>query len=124
MKRELLHGHGVQGMCVSLSIMDMFAAGQTAEELKAVVENHRLVERYKTTPYDQRKDAFPEGEPKRVELSEKTLDNLHKLLCKLSLESKSTLFEELDENEEDGGKSAEDDDNLVAAEKWRELTCE
>ena len=109
MKREILYGHSVQGMHVDLNACDMVVAGQTAKELKAVVENHRLVERYKTTPYDQRKDAFPEGEPKRVELSEKTLNNLHKLLCKLSLESKSTLFEELDENEEDGGKSAEDD---------------
>ena len=113
MKRELLHGHGVLGMCVNLSIMDMFAANQTAEELKAVVINHQLIERYKTTPYDQRKDAFPEGEPKRIEVSEKTLQNMHQLMLKLSYGVKSTLFEELDEDKEDGGKNAEDDGDVV-----------
>lgn len=108
MKRELLHGHGVLGMCVKLSIMDMFAANQVAEELKAVVENHQLIERYKTTPYDQRKDSFPDGEPKRIEVSEKTLQNLYQLMLKLSYGVKSTLFDEEDEEE-----GAEDDDDGV-----------
>lgn len=105
MKRELLHGHGVQGMRVDLSLMDMFAANQVAEELKAVVINHQLIERYKTTPYDQRKDSFPDGEPKRIEVSEKTLQNLYQLMLKLSYEIKSTLFDE--EDEEDEEESAE-----------------
>ena len=113
MKRELLHGHGVQGMRVDLSLMDMFAANQVAEELKAVVENHKNCEKYNSTPYDKRKELFPDGAPKRIEMSEKTLQNLHRLMCKLSSESNSTLFEELDENEEDGGKSVEDDGNAA-----------
>lgn len=106
MKRELLHGHGVQGMRVDLSLMDMFAANQVAEELKAVVENHKNREKYNSTPYDQRKTTFPKGEPKRIEVSEKTLQNMHQLMSKLSHEAKSTLFDELDEDEEEG---AEDD---------------
>lgn len=100
-KREILHGHGMQGMRVDLSIADMFAANQVADELKAVVENHHRIEQYKTTPYDQRKEAFPEGEPKRIEVSEKTLQNMHQLMLKLSYEVKSTLFD-ADDEEEDG----------------------
>lgn len=100
MKREILHGHGVQGMRVDLSVMDMFAANQVANELRDVVDNHCRIEQYKTTPYDQRKEAFPDGEPKRIELSEKTLKNLHLLMCKLSYESKSTLFDVDDEDDE------------------------
>lgn len=111
MKRELLHGHGVLGMCVKLSIMDMFAANQVAEELKAIVENHQLIERYKTTPYDKRKDAFPEGEPKRIEVSEKTLQNMHQLMLKLSYGVKSTLFDEKDEGDEE--ESTKDDDDAI-----------
>lgn len=116
MKRELLHGHGVLGMCVKLSIMDMFAANQVAEELKAVVENHQLIERYKTTPYNQRKDSFPDGEPKRIEVSEKTLQNLYQLMLKLSYGVKSTLFDEKDEGDEE--KSAESEDAVPTNEKF------
>lgn len=110
MKREILHGHGIQGMRVDLSIADMFAANQVADELKAVVENHYLIEKYKTTPYDQRKEAFPEGEPKRIEVSEKTLQNMHQLMLKLSYEVKSTLFDVNDEKEDRGNKTLIKDD--------------
>lgn len=120
MKRELIHGHGVLGMCVKLSIMDMFAANQVAEELKAVVENHQLIEQYKTTPYDKRKDAFPEGEPKRIEVYEKTLQNMHQLMLKLSYGVKSTLFDEKDEENDEGNeeKSAESEDAVPTNDKF------
>lgn len=106
MKREILYGHGVQGIRVDLSVCDMFVAGQVANELKTVLDNHKNIEEYKAAPYDKRKDLYPEGEPKRIELCETVLQNLHQLMSKLSHEAKSTLFDELDEDEEEG---AEDD---------------
>lgn len=102
MKREILRGHGIQGMRIDLSVCDMFAANQVADELKTVIANHAMCEGYKNTPYDKRKKAYPEGEPKRIEVSEKTLQNLCQLMCKLSLpESKNTLFDITDEDEDD-----------------------
>lgn len=100
MKREILRGHGIQGMRIDLSVCDMFAANQVADELKTVITNHANCEMYKNTPYDMRKKAFPEGEPKRIEVSEKTLQNIYKMMCKLSYASKSTLFEDEDEDDE------------------------
>lgn len=105
MKRQILRGEGVQGMCLTLSVCDMFAANQVAEELKTVIIHHQLIERYNSMPYDQRKDSFPDEAPKRIEVSEKTLQNLYQLMLKLSYEVKSTLFDE--EDEEDKKESAE-----------------
>jgi ribosomal protein L24 len=89
----------------------MFAAGQAANELKTVLDNHKKIEEYKAAPYDKRKDLYPEGEPKRIELCETALQNLHQLMLKLSYEAKSTLFDE--EDEEDGRESAEDDGDAI-----------
>ena len=94
MKRQIFYGHGVQGMHVDLSVCDMFVAGQVANELKTVLDNHKKIEEYKAAPYDKRKDLYPEGEPKRIELCETMLQNLHQLMSKLSYEAKSTLFDE------------------------------
>lgn len=99
MKREILRGHGIQGMRIDLSVCDMFAASQVADELKNVLDNHKKIEEYKQCPYDKRKEAYPEGEPKYVELSKETLENLLLLMNKLSFESKSTLFTEEDDDE-------------------------
>ena len=99
MKREILRGHGVQGMRIDLNVFDMFAANQVTNELGLVIANHAICETYKNTPYDKRKEAFPDGEPKRIEVSEETLQNIHRLMCKLSYASKSTLFEDEDEDE-------------------------
>ena len=101
MKREILRGLGIQGMRIDLNVCDMFAANQVANELKTVITNHANCEEYKNTPYDKRKGTFPGGEPKRIEVSEKTLQNIYKMMCKFSHESKSTLFEDEDENEDD-----------------------
>lgn len=100
MKREILRGHGIQGMRIDLSVCDMFAASQVADELKNVLDNHKKIEEYKQCPYDKRKEAYPEGEPKRIEISEKILENLLSLMNKLSFESKSTLFTEEDDDEQ------------------------
>lgn len=111
MKRQILHGEGIQGMCLTLSVCDMFAAGQAANELKTVLDNHKNIEEYKAAPYDKRKDLYPEGEPKRIELCETALQNLHQLMLKLSYEAKSTLFDE--EDEEDEEESAEDENKTA-----------
>ena len=107
MKRQILRGEGIQGMCLTLSVCDMFTANQAVNELKTVLDNHKKIEEYKTAPYDKRKDLYPEGEPKRVELSENMLKNLCQLMLKLSFEAKSTLFDANDEEEEK--ESAESD---------------
>lgn len=100
MKREILRGHGVQGMRVDLSVMDMFAANETANELKNVIDNHKECKEYNSTPFDKRKELFPEGAPSRIEVSEMTLNNLHKLMCKLAYDCKSTMFDADDEDDE------------------------
>lgn len=100
MKRQILRGEGIQGMCLTLSVCDMFAANETANELKDVIDNHNRCKEYNNTPYDQRKELFPDGAPVRIEVSEKTLQNLHRMMCKLSYESKSTLFDVDDEDDE------------------------
>ena len=97
-------------MCLTLSVCDMFAASNAADELRDVVDNHCQIERYKATPFNKREEAFPEGEPKRIELSEKTLQNLHKLMLKLSYESKSTLFDAEDQDENASNKTLIKDD--------------
>lgn len=102
MKREILHGYSIQGMRIDLNVCDMFAANQVANELKTVVANHAMCDGYKNTPFDRRKNAFPGGEPKRIEVSEETLLKLCQLMCKLSLpENKNTLFEIVDEDEDE-----------------------
>lgn len=97
MKREVLHGEGIQGMRFTLSVCDMFVASQAADELKLIIDNHKAIEEYQKTPYDKRSERFPDGEPKRTELSDSVLSNLHSLMLKLSYECKSTLFTEDEE---------------------------
>lgn len=100
MKKEILRGHGVQGMRVDLSVGDMFAANQVADELKTVIDNHTSCKEYNKTPFDKRKELFPEGAPTRIEVSENTLNNLHQLMCKLAYNCKSTMFDADDEDDE------------------------
>lgn len=108
MEREIIHGHGLHGLRIELNVCDMFAANETASELKTVIDNHTSCKEYNKTPFDKRKKLFPEGAPTRIELSEKTLQNLHKLMCTLSYEDKSTLF---DEDKEEDDKNVEDDED-------------
>ena len=68
MKRKLLRGQGAQGMCLTLSVCDMFAASKVANELFDVIENHEDCGGYANCPYDQRKERYPEGQPKRIEV--------------------------------------------------------
>lgn len=100
MKREILHGTGIQGMRLTVTVSDMFAANLAADELLNVIKNHEYCEGYAKCPFDQRKERYPE-QPKRIELSEETLKNLHNLMNKLAYESKSTLFDVDDENVQD-----------------------
>lgn len=99
MKRKIIHGEGVQGMSIILGVAEMFEANQVANELQAVIENHEDCEGYTKCTFDQRKELFPEGQPKRIELSETTLTDLRNLMNKLSYCLKSTLFEEVDDVE-------------------------
>lgn len=99
MKREILHGQGIQGMRLTLSVSDMFVASQVADELREVIANHVMCDDYNKCPYDQRKERYPEGQPKRIELSEMTLTNLHIFMNKLSFESRSTLFDACDQED-------------------------
>jgi hypothetical protein len=92
MKSEIVRGEGIQGMRITLNVCDMFAAGQVADELQEVIENHKNCDSYAKCPYDKRNEQFPDGQPKRIELSEKTLENVRSLMNKLSFEAKSTLF--------------------------------
>ena len=101
MKRQILYGQGIQGIHLTLNVCDMFEANMVSDELLFVIQNHKDCEEYAKCPFDRRKELYPDGQPKRFELSEKTLTNLHKLMCKLAYSSKSTLFEEDDDVDDD-----------------------
>ena len=123
MKKQILRGEGIQGMCLTLSVYDMFAANETANELKNVIDNHKECKEYNNTPFDKRKELFPEGAPSRIELSEMTLNNLHKLMCKLALDCKSTMFDD-NENENTDRLTDEDAEYIASARKCLKALAE
>lgn len=97
MRTQLMKGTGVQGILMHLSICDMFAAANMADTLDKVIDSEHKIAEYKATPYDQRKEKFPDGEPKKIEVKVEDLIKLRKLLEKMSYKAHTTLFEENDD---------------------------
>lgn len=97
MKTTIIRGKGIQGINLTLSVCDMFAANQMANELKTVIDNHEKVEQYRSLPYDKRNEQFPQGQPTRKDLSDGLLEMLYTLMCKMSYSATSTIFSEEDE---------------------------
>ena len=97
MKTQIIRGTGVQGINLTLSVCDMFAANQMADELKTVIDNHADIKQYLTLPYDKRNEQFPQGQPTRKDLSDSHLEMLYTFLCKMSYSATSTIFSEKDE---------------------------
>lgn len=97
MRTKLVKGTGIQGILMQLSICDMFAAANIANTLNNVINREHEIADYKTTPYDQRKEKFPNGQPEKIEIPVTDLIKLRKLLEKMSYQAHSTLFEENDE---------------------------
>jgi hypothetical protein len=98
MRTNLIHGTGIQGMAIQLNVCDMFAANQMADAIESVIKSKKAIAEYDKTPFDKRKEAFPEGRPASKELTDKQLEQLYTLLCKMSYSAHSTIFS--DENEE------------------------
>lgn len=100
-------GIGINGMTVSLTLGDMFAIFTVAKEVENVIKAKNLRGGYLKTPYDQRKENYPKGEPEDKNLDVETLDKIHALLCKMSYACGSDAFTpntgadfDIDEDEE------------------------
>ena len=110
MRTKFIDGTGIFGMELTLSLGDMFQANQMSDTIDSILKNHKQCEEYEKTPYDKRNEAFPEGKPKRVELSDENLDKVYILLAKMSFATSSTIFKEEDEEPYDKRDVAKDED--------------
>lgn len=99
MKTKFIHGTGVCGMQLTLSLGDMFQADMTSDAIDKVLKNHKQYEEYEKMPFDKRNEAFPDGKPKRVEISDEELNKVRVLLNKISYSTGSTIFKEEDEEQ-------------------------
>lgn len=108
MRTKIIHGTGVQGIMLQLNVCDMFAANQMADAIESVIESKKAVKEYDKTPFDKRKEDFPEGRPTPIELTDKQLEQLSTLLHKMSFFATSTIFS--DEDEEWAGADNDIDD--------------
>lgn len=102
MKKQIIHGEGVQGMCLTLNVCDMFVASQMAEELARVRLSRSTIKEYDKCAYDERKERFPNGRPEQIEMTDESLERLQILMFKMSLNGMSTMFEAEDEQEDNG----------------------
>ena len=103
MQKTIVLGEGVQGINLLLSIGDMSAASNIATKLQKTLNSMELKEKYDKTPYDKRKEEFPEGQPKVVELDKETVSNLLIFMRKISAELHATIFDDVDDEEEELG---------------------
>lgn len=99
MKRTIVRGEGIQGIDLFLSIGDMAAASNITTKLQKTLNSMELKEKYDKTPYDKRKEEFPEGQPKIVDLDQETVSNLLTFMYKISAELHATIFDDIDDEE-------------------------
>lgn len=103
MKKKLIYSEGVSGMRIELSLGDMFMANQMANRIESIINRNEEIAKYNKIPYDKRVDSDNNKieQPVKLEFTPEELQNMLTVFEKLSRSIKSTLFEEVDENDLD-----------------------